>query len=107
MEKGGCVEVHAAELDRVASHFDPAVHGIDTICLVMEAVVAVLVYDEQQDEQACADADGKAADVDKAIEPVTDEVAPGSFEIVKDHIRVILILNFLRGSWWQPGRPGS
>jgi len=52
----------------------------------METVIAVLMDDEKEDEQACADADGKTADVDSAVQAVTDKDSPGCFEIVQDHV---------------------
>lgn len=47
------------------------------ICILMETVIAVLMDDEKEDEQACADADGKTADVDSAVQAVTDKDSPG------------------------------
>jgi len=55
----------------------------------METVIAVLMDDEKEDEQACADADGKTADVDSAVQAVTDKDSPGDGEIALKHVRCI------------------
>jgi hypothetical protein len=59
--------------------------AVDTLRCGMKPIKAQFVASDQVNDQAGADADGKAQNIDQGIPFLVDEVPPGRLEVVVEH----------------------
>src|SRR6185437_7522800 len=78
--------IHGVDSYRATTIILGSAHHEDPLHVVMKPVIRMLMHDIQQDGHANSQTDGQTADIDDAVELVSEKVPNGDAQIAEDHI---------------------